>query len=80
MNYEPSREAKRIAEWLEGVVDGLERFRAIAGCDNGTEYAVVALRQIIGWMRARDFETVSKALSERFDKDRYYRSMTEAMR
>jgi hypothetical protein len=40
----------------------------------------VALRQIIGWMRARDFETVSKALSERFDKDRYYRSMTEAMR
>jgi hypothetical protein len=69
------------AEGLEGVIDGLERFGSIADCNTGAEYTIVALRQIIGWMRKRDYDAASNALREREIKDgRYHQSMFRAAR
>ena len=75
-----------IDEATEGLVlaiDGLERFGGIAGCDSGTEYTTIALKQIVGWCKARDYDAASKALEERYDvklqPDGFYRSMEAAI-
>lgn len=67
------------AEALDGVVDGLERFGAIAGCDTGADYTVVALRQIVGWLRARDLGAARREFDARArSEDRFYESMDRA--
>lgn len=67
---------------LELAIDGLQDFGAVAGCDTGAEYTLVALRQIVGWLRARDYAAAMEALHERYDRERqpggFYASVAAA--
>lgn len=73
----------KAADKLDLAIDALESFGGVAGCDSGTEYTTIAIKQIVGWLRARDYDAASKALHERYDLSRqpdgFYISIAEAM-
>jgi hypothetical protein len=71
----------KAADKLDLAIDGLQDFGAIAGCDSGTEHTTIALRQIVGWMRARDYEGAMAALHERYSsEDGFCESMATAIK
>jgi len=53
-------------EGLELAIDGLERFGTIAGSDIGAEYTIIALKQIVVWMKARDLSTAEREFEIRY--------------
>jgi hypothetical protein len=71
-------------EALKAAIDGLSKFRSLAGGDGmggvGCEYTLVALRQIVEWMRLPDVDTAYREMKRRQTTDGYYESMTEAAR
>jgi hypothetical protein len=65
---------------VKAAIKGLENFAGIAGCDSGTEYITIALRQMVGWMERRDVAAARKAFNERYEtsNDAFISSMNVA--
>lgn len=55
----------RCAAALTRVNDGLEEFALLAGSDTGAEPIEVVLRELVGYMKERDYEGASAALTRR---------------
>jgi len=66
---------------LKAAIKGLEAFGGIAGCDSGTEYTTIALRQIVTWMEKRDLDTARNAFDDRYEvsDEKFCASMKRAM-
>lgn len=60
----------RCAEGLIRAIDGLEEFAVLAGSDTGAEPIQAVLRELVGYMRERDYEGASAALMRRIAVDK----------